>query len=188
MVIEVERTQIQQYQPIYKPQKTTRLPLLLILMTLVLVCVFTVAAAILFVTKLAVAIPDPLALYVDILPGRGESVLAPHGFLCYAANDSIEFCALNRTTGAVRSIHVIVRFNIIYAVNIQFRSGALRLGDLALLWGRPDPHEQGYSRQFDWSLHNASVTVAPFVGGFSYLLPVQSVSFEEININRNRAL
>src|SRR5690606_41301183 len=103
------------------------------------------------------------------------------------SSELIELCGLSSIGRTVESILVVVRYNVILSVSFRLRS-VRRLGDLALLWDIPVVRPQGeYATHIIWSLLNASVTITPLTE-FSYLLPVETVTFGEFSLARIRAL
>jgi len=167
--------------------QSRRMPAVLTITVLIVIGWFVATTSLVLIARSERLPVDPFAAYADILPGHVKGVLLPLGFRCHTNSDLIELCALSPIGSPVESILVVVRYNVILSVSFRLRS-VMRLGDLALLWDSPEVRPQGeYATHIIWSHLNASVTITPLTE-FSYLLPVETVTFGEFSLARIRAL
>jgi hypothetical protein len=83
---------------------------------------------------------------------------------------------------------VIVKEDTIYSVVFRFRDNTLRIGDLVLLWGKPDDSKYDDFDQFSWAHRNAIVVVTPSTDNLSYTLPVRIIALGYSRMAQIRAL
>jgi hypothetical protein len=93
-----------------------------------------------------------------------------------------QLCGLYPQTGPFNQIHV-VRGEPSSPVYFTVRDGALTIGDLALLWGRPEVITMDWERMsLRWSDRGVTATVISWRRRFSYYLPVERVVFAAVSL------
>ena len=90
----------------------------------------------------AVAV-DPFVAYAAVFPGQTRSAVTAFGFSCPSnflnpgGPQSLESCDLWPSAGKFDQVSVVVAQDIIRQITFNVRGNWLSLGDLYLLWGRP---------------------------------------------------
>jgi len=116
---------------------------------------------------------NPLSAYTD-LPGASVSELIAQGFLCEIHAPT---CTLRLDSGVFSSIEVLISNNRVSSIGFTVRSGALNVGDLALLWGRPQILWYRRGGSLEWPETGISATVLSKNHLFDYFLPIHCISF-----------
>lgn len=128
---------------------------------------------------------DPFAAYTDVMPGQMQYALMQRGFNCQA-NISFRFddsCTLTLQTGIFSAIQTTVTSGTgrIRRVVFTARDQQLTLGQLLLLWGRPEIAIYSPTANFRWrSLHIVAIPPS-YDGHLVYSLPIKYVAFESVN-------
>jgi hypothetical protein len=125
------------------------------------------------------------APYADIMPGQPRDAVSRRGFECqFTPVPSLgEFCSLAREIGGFSDIKVWIAQDggLVRKVDFRLHVRTLTLGDLVLLWGKPEIAIYAQTVNFRWA--NAHVTAIPqaYPGHLSYWLPITYVTFESVD-------
>ncbi len=129
------------------------------------------------------AVPlNPLSAYADILPGSPLRNAVAHGFLCfhipvpYSANVSVQ-CVHNSQTGKFSHVNVMIWDGIITQLIFTVQENTLRVGDLFLLWGKPEIESWGYLSILKWPAYGVAATAPIHAGRYTHFSPISSVWF-----------
>lgn len=146
-------------------------------------CLAILTASTLFTARLAAQPSNPFEAFVEVLPGVSTDPTFSKEFTCYPiTNTFIELCTLAPATGPVEHVQLIRKYGTIYYTFFHLRENVLNLGELALLWGKPDVAPPQDETGLTWSRYDARVNLASGTGDVNYFLPVQSISFGESSI------
>jgi hypothetical protein len=101
------------------------------------------------------------------------------GFSCNPDNRSgtSEFCTRAPANGAFSLVAVTHSEGIISRVSFTVREDRLAIGDLALLWGRPEIRVYGHSVSVVWPSRGVSAEGWAKSRRFSYAIPVLRIAF-----------
>jgi hypothetical protein len=127
---------------------------------------------------------DPFTLYTDIVPGEraDSSALQARGFWCLADSlpspaDITVNCASSVQTESIAGINVVIWDGVVQRLDFALHEGELRVGDLALLWGRPEIHKAVRSIMLIWRERRITALSRTDDGHFTYFKPVLQLSF-----------
>jgi hypothetical protein len=129
--------------------------------------------------------PDLFSSFADVFPGQPRSAVVARGFSCAMGTYPVlpdEYCTLSPAAGAFTQVGAVVSHGIVIRTDFILRSGSLRFGDLAELWGVPENQEYEGHHVADYFWHGKGVSASAFfdTGRFSLFLPVRSVSFTDL--------
>jgi hypothetical protein len=85
---------------------------------------------------------NPFVQYAAVMPGQPKTTLPDDRFRCTGIPYYL-LCVERPTSGPFSRINAIVNGNTIENVHFTVREHALTVGDLILLWGRPDHVQYG---------------------------------------------
>ena len=127
---------------------------------------------------------DPFAAYVDILPGKPLDSTYRHGFKCnsiYSAVSLRESCSTTLKIGIFSDIEVlnIPYTGLISRVVFRPHENLLLLGDLILLWGKPDITFFNRMAHLRWRDRGVVAILQTNRRHLSYWAPISYVAFEE---------
>ncbi len=80
---------------------------------------------------------SPFSPYADVMPGQPLTAAQGAGFVCESIPYHID-CSQRPTSGPFARISAIITHNDIENVHFTVRANTLTVGDLILLWGRPE--------------------------------------------------
>jgi hypothetical protein len=124
---------------------------------------------------------DPFAPYADILPGQSQDAVVQRGFDCQfnIAPVSNESCTLTLETGIFSEIQVMIALDTGQVSRVVFkpRETTLTLGDLVLLWGRPEIAIYNQITNLRWRKVGIVAIPQSHHGEFSYWLPIVYTAF-----------
>ncbi|MCC6615544.1 MAG: hypothetical protein IT320_18870 [Anaerolineae bacterium] len=128
--------------------------------------------------------PDPFSSFGDLFADNGRQAALSRGFTC---RDTVvrghpqtvsSFCIQDLTDEVFSRIYLRTSGDVAKEIRFSLREHTLRLGDLALLWGRPTLWLNCEAVIAAWPAHDIIGVVAPpQAGRVNYFLPVISVSF-----------
>jgi hypothetical protein len=132
---------------------------------------------------------NPFADYNNILPGNSMNYILTQGFQCSANNlaQNRNYCILSPIDGPFWYIHLVTTRGVVTEVSFCVRKGAITVGDLALLWGKPAIKLFDGSGLFKWSNIYSSADGLSVNRGFSYYFPIEYITITTSNAN-NRNL
>ena len=107
-----------------------------------------------------------IAAYV---PGQSGSSLRN---LCPVLSSAYETCTINPDTGDMAHIHMQFVNGEVSQVFLTFRENSVKVGDLMLLWGRPEIERLERATLLHWQNRQISALVQRPVRRVSALLPV----------------
>jgi hypothetical protein len=122
---------------------------------------------------------SPFSDYAEILPGRPGSGLSTLRFSCtpdYSDYTHVQYCTRAPATGPFYLVAVTVPDGVVSRVNFAVRPGALTIGDLVLLWGRPSIRLYRKSAVFGWPRLGVYASGWAESQRFSYTVPVLRLS------------
>ena len=136
--------------------------------------------------------PNPFSVYRNIMPGQSRDSVLRRGFKCQFNQimpSLEETCSLTPETGIFSEIQV--RFvsapymGKVSQTIFKPREKMLPLGDLVLLWGRPEIAIYGQTVNLHW--RNVHVVAIPqtYHGHFSYWLPIVYLAFQPVSAQRS---
>jgi hypothetical protein len=122
---------------------------------------------------------DTFSAYMLPLPGQPHSALVALRFSCDPNNRAgqNEYCTRAPATGPFFHVAAYVSGDVISRVDLMVHQGALTVGDLALLWGRPTVHLYRKSINLDWPAQGISANGWTESGRFSYSILIHRISF-----------
>jgi hypothetical protein len=125
---------------------------------------------------------DPFAIYRDILPGRPRDAVLQYGFNCqYDTIHSFhDTCLLTPEKGIFSQIEAsfVSDTGKISGLVFRPREGMLTVGDLVLLWGKPEVAIYSGTVKLRWRGIHVITIPQVYRGYFSYWLPIRYVAFE----------
>lgn len=161
-----------------------RLPLYLHLALAFLALTTLVAAGWAALVRQNIEPANPFSIYTEILPGQERDALIQQAFVCstdpyyrldYGLKDN-EYCARPLPEGSFWLITSTVRDGVIRRTDFLARNGALTLGDLMFLWGRPRVRLYRQSARFEWPSLGISASGWAESWQFSYHMQVTRIS------------
>jgi hypothetical protein len=125
----------------------------------------------------------PFSDYATIWPGQPRSAVVAMGISCnpYNSTGRSDYCTHAPAASPFSLIGVTVLDGVVSRVDFAVREGALTVGELALLWGRPHIRLYRQSATLEWHDIGASATGWAENARFSYFMPVSSISFTELS-------
>ncbi len=125
---------------------------------------------------------NPFAPYADILSAQSPDTFLQRGFNCpfkrtSTFDDTICFLALDN--GVFLRIHARFPYNSDQVSTLIFipRDNAVLLGQLVLLWGKPELLGSSQYANFQWPSRHIIAVPQSDNSQFSYWLPISSVAF-----------
>jgi hypothetical protein len=120
---------------------------------------------------------NPFSAYADLFPGQPGSSTESKDFHCGhdAGNDPSRYCVLRPADGPFSIIGVRVLDRTIVHLNFTLRPNQYRVGDLALLWGRPQVKRNGENMNFAWPSSDTRAATSAQKEQVNYFLPVLRV-------------
>ena len=133
-----------------------------------------------------ISAPNPFSAYTTIFPGQTLHKVIEQGFTCTQSNpaEHHNYCTLSPVNGPFWYIHLVTAEDIVNSVTFCAREGALTIGDLALLWGKPNIQLFQRSGLFKWSSIQTSADGLSPSWAFSYYFPVAHVTFAMNKVER----
>lgn len=132
-----------------------------------------------------VASGNPFSSFVDIFPGHLKDEVEARGFAC-RSNSSVfpsdETCNLFPEWGVFAQVGVVITANRVRHVSFLARENALRLGDLAIIYGAPTMRQFGSEVYFMWLDGSVMALCHADADENSFFLPVWSVSFHDTSV------
>jgi hypothetical protein len=151
-------------------------------------CMATLVASWLLPLGRAAQPSNPFASYAAILPGQPRQAVIEQQFSCPLSNlahtqqdyeqaRQREYCTRAPAVGPFSFVAVTMSNGVVSRVEFSLREAALTVGDLALLWGRPDKALYRQSINLEWS--NVGVTASGWAEShrFNYANPVLRLTF-----------
>ena len=126
------------------------------------------------------SIGDPFLAYASIVPGQHWGGTLEHEFSCSASTMPSPVivgneCVNHLHTGPLSQVDVTIWDGFIIRANFTLRENVLRIGDLVLLWGKPDIRLGQYAA-LTWDNRRAiAVAYLSPSRRFDYLLSVSHV-------------
>lgn len=174
--VEVIRGEVGHSQPIVGTRPPFKIPLFLWLVILTFVCCFM--ASIMPLSKPAVSLPDIFADYVDFFPGGYWSTALERAFRCNVdVATGAKYCFLRPQDGLFSDIGVTIINDQISQIVFALHQSALKAGDLAALWGRPEIQISGYIAYLGWQNQKVKAIARTDDGRFDYFLHLSSLAF-----------
>lgn len=123
---------------------------------------------------------DPFAPYAGILPGQPLTAVLERGFTCQyrVIPDVDESCVLVLERGVFSKVEVSIAVNTSRVRRVVFAPHELTLGNLELLWDKPEVISYGHNANLRWRTLGIIAIVRAYRGHFSHWLPVEYVVFE----------
>ena len=159
--------------------KSLRLPLYLRIIFIVLTDNVILVIVWLALVRSPVLPQNPFTSFDAIFLGQPWRMALARDFLCLdivitsSAGVSQE-CLYQPETGPFSQMRVIVLDGIIAQLSFVTREDAVRVGDLAQLWGRPN---RKWIHIYDWPEHRVTVFAPSDNGRFEYFLRVYYITF-----------
>lgn len=127
---------------------------------------------------------DPFISFADILSGQSKNDLEAQGFLCSSNdhnyyNPTGEWCVFDPPTGIFSTVAVSFVNGVSYGGFLFVREGALAIGDLVRLWGRPLIHQYGFWGQLKWPGNGDMDWTVSYEGHYSLFFPVAHIVFKD---------
>ena len=127
--------------------------------------------------------PDPFAPYAGILLGQTHDSISHPEFDCqFDYMTSLEeSCRLTLENGIFSEIYIWIAQDT-GRIKVAFmpREKTLTLGDLMLLWGKPEIAIYSKTINFRWPNAHVTAVLQAYPGHISYWLPITYVAFESI--------
>jgi len=163
-----------------------KLPIYLRLIMIVLTIVVVLTAGWTTLVRQVVAPTNPFFEFAEILPGQPQRSVRAQGFSCSMHTYPVlpnAYCTRAPAAGPFSLIGVIVTDGIVSRVNYSVSPGVLTIGDLALLWGRPNVRMYRQSVNLDWPGMGITASAWAENSRFSNFIPVLSISFGTLTSN-----
>ncbi len=158
-----------------------QLPLYLRLMFSLVVSMMVIVAGVMTFTRLMQPPANPFAPYADILPGHPKEVALERGFTCFTnVFDDGESCSRRDEPASplFSAVHLSTLGDRIHTLGFTTSVNTLTLGDLVLLWGRPDIQLRGYVAQMQWPSPNVTALAVLSSGRpLNHFTPVAYIAF-----------
>ena len=148
--------------------------ILLLLSGMVIVCVAWIA-----LVRQDVYPPNPFLAYSALFPGQKWNPKAAQGFICPQIDvvAGSNYCTFSPTNGPFWLVDLVTHEGVVTSVTFGVRDGAIRVGDLAVLWGKPTIQLFQRSGLFKWPTIRASADGISGSWGFSYHFPLAHITF-----------
>ncbi len=158
-----------------------QLPLYLRLMLGLLLGVMVIVAGAISLTRLMQPPPDRFGAYADILPGQPKQAASERGFTCFTNifDDSARCARRDEPASPLFSrVHLSTVGDLIYTLSFTTYVNTVTIGDLVLLWGRPDIQRSGRVAQVSWSSPNVTALAVLSSGQpLNYFTSVAYIAF-----------
>jgi hypothetical protein len=124
---------------------------------------------------------NPFASFSDVFPGRTRTGIEALGFLCRThpwsdgAGTPEELCESRPYSGPFSLISLSITQGHIRSSIFVARAGALQVGDLLALWGRPEVRPNGHVPHLAWRRRGIGAVITSYHGAFSLFLYVWKV-------------
>jgi hypothetical protein len=166
--------------------ESLKLPPYLRLIFLVLSANFVLVITWLALARSAPLPQNPFAAYEPLSPGQPWISVQAHEFSCYPIpslfpNEVSAECLLRPQTGPFSYVNISIEDGVITGIVFTVRENTVRLGDLSVLWGRPEVEFQRSSIIFMWPDYGISAWAEARGRHFTYIAPISAVWF-----SRNR--
>lgn len=144
---------------------------------------------ILIATACLLALTIPIALskstpsdifedYTDFFPGQYWSTALERAFRCNQdVVTRVKYCFFSPQEDLFENIGLTIIESKITRIAFTLRQNALRAGDLAALWGKPEVQIAGYIAYLDWQSPKIKAVTRTNDGRFNYFLPVSRIAF-----------
>ena len=167
------------------PRSTGFFPALLVpAVTVTLVSLFVMVLAVSALAKL-VSAPQPTQAFsdfADVFPGQSRQAVEGQGFSCpisyYFATTSdrtAETCYLMPPAGVFSQVGITLSQGMIRQIGFTLRDDIFTVGDLMLLWGRPEVRQYGRAAYIFWRGQGIYAIAGKTAGTYSLFLPVWRV-------------
>ncbi len=168
------------FQPLHLSLRL-QLPLYLWFMLGVFLGILFMVAAVTALTRYMQPPPNPFSSYVDVLPGHPKQAAIERGFTCFAnMYDDGESCTRRDEPASplFSRVHLSTLGDHIHTLSFNVYADTLTIGDLMLLWGRPDIQRSGRVAQVHWpSPSVTALAVGQSARPLNYFTPVVHISF-----------
>lgn len=158
--------------PAVRPPLYVRVMLPITLAMAVLVGVWTL------LVRPGVQPQDAFSDFVEILPGQAWNENVAKQFSCEPDKSAVQgYCFRLPAAGPFLLVAVSLSDGVVSQTDFSVHEGALTVGDLALLWGRPNVRLYRQSVNLDWPSVGVTANGWAESWQFSYSIPVQRISF-----------
>jgi hypothetical protein len=133
---------------------------------------------------------DPFSVFSDLFGDDARQAALVRGFRCqdtelHSYSQIVSgYCAQRSADKTFSGTYLTLSGNVANEVSFSLRDNALALGDLVVLWGKPEIRLYCEVMVASWPARHIMVLVAPpprsparRAGGINYFLPVIAVSF-----------
>ncbi len=133
---------------------------------------------------------NPFAETLEGVLGQPRQAIAAQSFSCspssggypqsspeHTVAEQSGYCSRAPVAGPFSLIGAALSRGVVRQVEFSMRAGALTVGDLALLWGRPNVRIYRQSVNLEWPRIGISANGWAESWRFSYSIPVQRISF-----------
>jgi hypothetical protein len=170
------------HYPLAKSQTSALLLAPCLLTVLTLIVSFTLIIISIRMLPQKAALPDPFVSLAEIFAEQSQSELQARGFLCsttdnYKAPVQQTLCRFHPEVGTFSMIGIAFVDGNLHNHFVLVRNGALTVGDLVNLWGRPNIHKHDFGGQLDWLDNGVIAVTVSYQGCYSLFLPVRSIVF-----------
>jgi hypothetical protein len=125
--------------------------------------------------------PDPFLAVSDLFNGDARQVALARGFTCQNPDYSAtltDFCTQLNPDQRYSGIYLRISGSMAKEVDLWLRKNRLRLGDLVLLWGKPETRPYCQTLVISWSTPRFMAMVAVSrTRLINYFAPILSISF-----------
>jgi hypothetical protein len=124
---------------------------------------------------------NPFAVYITVFPGQPRSAVPGRGFTCpmsaYSSSSSFaeEICVAWPKDGVFSQVTVASTHDRVQQITFILQPERLQVGDLVLLWGRPDMELSSHAIYLHWPQHRIFAVTGDYEGRFSFTLPIHQV-------------
>jgi hypothetical protein len=127
---------------------------------------------------------NPFSSFRDLLGDNGRQIALERGFTCPYSTGVSKFCAYY-TDGMFSRIYLLMSSNDANYISFTVRENILMLGDLEVLWGRPEIRWYCETVVASWPADHALVILAvPQTGGVSRFTPILHIFFTRSGLPR----
>lgn len=130
---------------------------------------------------------NPFSAYAEIFPRRPSNSLIKQEFSCVSTRPDTnpidtQYCTHESESGLFWLITSTIKEGVIRRTDFKVREGALTLGDVMFLWGRPQVRRYQQSVLLEWPNLGISGTGWAENRQFSYYMPVTRISIGPASI------
>ncbi len=133
-------------------------------------------------------IPNPFSVYNDLFGDNARQAASARGFTCRDMGLNgypLTLCTHHNTEKLFSRLYVWISGDRANEISFSLRDNTLRLGDLALLWGKPEIRLYCETFVALWpARHIMGVIKQSRTGQVNYFLPILSVYFTTNNSSR----